>query len=179
MRIVFVNLQDNAKMIKILEKYIFKISIGKKHRFLLDEFLRRDIQICNYISKGGRYNQRLLDIIDHTLYPLRLLEARVLLKKDGIPAKKIKTLYRLKDIRPNDIVILYSHSDRSQFSCMVKVDTFKVGCLLHTACDGDSAEKFKMANVQCFYNEADLRKTGTMKQICAKQERCSAITTRT
>ncbi len=162
MRIVFVNLQDNAKMIKVLEKYIFKISVGKKHRYLLDGFLRRDIQVCNYISKGGRYKYRFLDIIDHILYPLRLFEARIILKKDGIPTKKIKTLYRLKDIHPDDMVILYSDGDRSQFSCMAKVVAFKVGCLLHTTCGSDSAEKLEKANIQCLYNEADLSKTGTM-----------------
>ena len=162
MRIVFVNLQDNAKMVKILDKYIFKNSVGKKHRFLLDEFLRRNIQICNYISKGGRYDHRVLDIIDHTLYPLRLLEAKIILKKDGVPAEKIKTLYRLKDIYPDDLIILYDHSDRSQCSSVVNVNAFKVGCLLHTSCGSASKEKFKKVNVQCFYNEADLSKTGTM-----------------
>ena len=160
MRIVFVNLQSNAKMVKILEKYIFKISVGKKHRYILDELLNRDISICNYVTKCGHYTNAFADAVFMLSYPLRLLEAKVILKKDHVPTQKIKTLYRLKEIRPDDIVLLYWFKE--EFQDMEKVNAFKTVCCLHATCSSDYAERIKHVQVQCFYNEADLRKNGKM-----------------
>lgn len=160
MRIVFVNLHNNGKMVKILNKYIFKISVGRKHRYILDELLKRDITVCSYITKGNGHRSKIANFVSYLSYPIRLFTSKILLNKDGIPAKRIKTLYRLKDIHADDLVILYDIRD--EFEGMDKVNAFKVGCLLHTTCSSISANRFKAAHVDCFYNEADLRKNGKM-----------------
>ena len=160
MRIVFVNLQSNAKMVKILEKYIFKISVAKKHRYILDELLEREIPVCNYVTKRGHYTNAFENAVFMLSYPLRLLEAKAILKKDHVPTQKIKTLYSLKKIQPDDIVLIYWF--KNELQDMEKVNAFKAVCCLHASCGSEFAERIKKIQVQCFYNEADLRKNGQM-----------------
>lgn len=161
MRIVFLDLHENSKMIKILSQRIFRISVARKHRYILDEWLKReDVQICNYITKEGEFHSALANQIYRLLYPCRIIEAQIALKLDKVSASNIKTIFRLQDIHSDDIVIVYSL--QGEFSEIEHINGFKVGCLLHNSCGSDFAEKFEKANVQCFYNEADLRKTGEM-----------------
>ena len=162
MRIVFINLHNNGKMVKVLEKYLFKISVSKKHRYLLDYLLENNIPVCNYISKNTGYSVELLNKICLPFYPLRLVEAKIILKMDGIDTRKIKTLYRTSDIQSDDIVILYCLKD--EWIDMDKVNAFKVVSLLHASCTSNMAELIRKANIQCFYNEADLRKMCTLFQ---------------
>ena len=160
MRIVYVNLHSNEKMVKILTKHVFKMSVSRKHRYILDEMLRQGITICNYITKGSGHHDRVADFIYRILYPLRIIESRILLRIDGLPTNKIKTIYRIRDIHDEDIVILYSIPD--EYASLEKVNAFKACSLLHASCGSDFAKMYEKVNIQCFYNEADLRKNGEM-----------------
>ena len=158
MRVVFVNLHSNEKMVKTLIKYVFRISVSRKHRFILDEMLSRGITVCNYVTKGSEHHDRVADFVYRILYPLRIIESRILLRMDGLPTSKIKTIYRIKDIRDDDMVILYSISD--EYAGVEKIKAFKACSLLHASCSSNFAKMYEKANIQCFYNEADLRKNG-------------------
>lgn len=160
MRIVFINLHSNEKMIKTLIKHVFKISVGKKHRFILDEMLNRGMVICNYVTKGSGHHDRIADAAYRFLYPLRIVESKILLRMDGLSSQKIKTIYRIKDIRDDDMVILYSIPD--EYAGIEKIKAFKACSLLHAACDSNFSEMYEKANIQCFYNEADLWKTSEL-----------------
>ena len=154
MRIVFVNLHGNEFLVKTLNKYIFKQSVAIKHKYFLDYLLSRDdVEICSYINKRGlslSYTTR-----NRFLQAFRFLEHRIVMKKNGIPLDKVKVLKHEKDIRHDDMVILYQFFG-PQFDFKERPDSFIAVSQLHFVVG--SAQAVKRLDPDLMYNESNLQK---------------------
>ena len=154
MRIVFVNLHGNEFLVKTLNKYIFKQSVAIKHKYFLDYLLSRDdVEICSYINKRGlslSYTTR-----NRILQSFRFLEHRIVMKKNGIPLDKVKVLKSEKDIRHDDMVILYQFFD-PQFDFKERPDSFIAVSQLHFVVGSAQAEK--RLDPYLMFNESNLQK---------------------
>lgn len=159
MRVVFVNLHSDWMLVKTMSVYIFKQSAAVKHGYILDYLLNNpEYEVCSYINDRGfslmkNGNEYLLKYLNLFKY----LEHNVVLKKNGIDRKKITIIKDIKDIRPDDIVILYvAHKDN--FRNMEETDAFKVVSLLHFHGVSGENEILKKAKVNCLLNESNLLK---------------------
>ena len=154
MRIVFVNLHGNEFLVKTLNKIIFKQSVAIKHKYLLDYLLSRDdVEVCSYINKRGlslSYSTR-----NPLLQSFRFLEHRIVMRKNGIPGKKVKVLKRESDIRRDDIVIVYEFF-RTQFDFSRRPDAFIALSQLHFLVD--KAKLMEKLDPDLIYNESDMQK---------------------
>lgn len=106
MRIVFVNLHGNEFLVKTINKILFKQSVALKHKYILDYLLSRDdVEVCSYINERGlslSYKTR-----SRFLQSFRFLEHYFVMKKNGIPRKKIKVLKKENELRHDDLIIMY------------------------------------------------------------------------
>lgn len=154
MRIVFVNLHGNEFLVKTLNKYIFKQSVAIKHKYFLDYLLSRDdVEICSYINKRGlslSYTTR-----NRFLQSFRFLEHRIVMKKNGIPLDKVKVLKSEKDIRHDDMVVLYQIF-APQFDFEKRPDAFIAVSQLHFTVG--NAHVMKRLDPDLMYNESDMQK---------------------
>ena len=154
MRIVFVNLHGNEFLVKTLNKYIFKQSVAIKHKYFLDYLLERDdVEVCSYINKRGlslSYTTR-----NAFLQSFRFLEHRIVMRKNGIPSKKITLLKKESDIRHDDIVIVYEFF-RPQFDFSTRPDAFVALSQLHFLVG--QADVMEKLDPDLIYNESDLQK---------------------
>lgn len=154
MRIVFVNLHGNEFLVKTLNKYIFKQSVAIKHKYFLDYLLSRDdVEVCSYINKRGlslSYTTR-----NRLLQAFRFLEHRIVMSKNGIPGKKITVLKNEKDIRHDDIVVVYEFF-RPQFDFSSRPDAFVALSQLHFLVG--QADVMEKLDPDLIYNESDLQK---------------------
>ncbi len=154
MRIVFVNLHGNEFLVKTLNKYIFKQSVAIKHKYFLDYLLSRDdVEICSYINKRGlslSYTTR-----NRFLQAFRFLEHRIVMKKNGIPLDKVKVLKSEKDIRHDDMVVLYQIF-APQFDFVKRPDAFIAVSQLHFTVG--NAQAMKNLDPDLMYNESDMQK---------------------
>ena len=154
MRIVFVNLHGNEFLVKTLNKYIFKQSVAIKHKYILDYLLSRDdLEVCSYINKRGlslSFSTR-----NALLQSFRFLEHYIVMKKNGIPARKITVLKNEDEIRHDDIVIIYQlFGPQSDFQR--RPNAFLAVSQLHfTVSYATSIEKL---DPDLLYNESDLQK---------------------
>ena len=154
MRIVFVNLHGNEFLVKTLNKFIFKQSVAIKHKYILDYLLSRDdVEVCSYINKRG------LSLSYSTQNPFlqsfRFLEHKITLWKNGIPQRKIKVLKNEKDIRHDDIVIVYQLFG-SQFEFAQRPDAFIASSQLHFSLDNSA--KVQALDPDLMYNESNMQK---------------------
>ena len=154
MRIVFVNLHGNEFLVKTLNKYIFKQSVAIKHKYFLDYLLARDdVEVCSYINKRGlslSYTTR-----NAFLQSFRFLEHRIVMRKNGIPSKKVKVLKKESDIRHDDIVVVYEFF-RPQFDFGSRPDAFVALSQLHFLVG--QARVMEKLDPDLIYNESDLQK---------------------
>ena len=154
MRIVFVNLHGNEFLVKTLNKYIFKQSVAIKHKYFLDYLLSRDdVEVCSFINKRGlslSYTTR-----NRLLQAFRFLEHRIVMSKNGIPGKKITVLKNEKDIRHDDIVVVYEFF-RPQFDFSSRPDAFVALSQLHFLVG--QADVMEKLDPDLIYNESDLQK---------------------
>ena len=153
MRIVFVNLHGNEFLVKTLNKYIFKQSVAIKHKYFLDYLLSRDdVEICSYINKRGlslSYTTR-----NRFLQAFRFLEHRIVMKKNGIPLDKVKVLKSEKDIRRDDMVILYQFF-RPQFDFEKRPDAFIAVSQLHFTVS--QASMMRELEPNLMFNESNMQ----------------------
>lgn len=159
MRIVFVNLHGNEFLVKTLNKIIFKQSVAIKHKYFLDYLLSRpDIEVCSYINPVGfSLATHLNPFLMRLLYPLRFIEHKIVLKKNGISLDKITVLKKLAQLRPDDIVIMH-HFAESQFYDAALMPCFKAVSMVHFSGDNKRAEMLKNSNISILFGECDLKK---------------------
>lgn len=159
-RIVFVNLHANEFLVKTLNKFIWKQSCAFKHKYFLDYLLSNpNIEVCNYINKDGFTLVRSLpEYVMKLLRPFRFWENRFVLRKNGIPKKKIKVLREIEEIGQDDIVIGYRHVSCS-LKDMDKIDAFKVIHMIHFHGEQSDSDMIRKANPDYLINECDLSRT--------------------
>lgn len=124
-RIIFVNLHGNGFLIKTLNLILFKQSGAIKHKYLLDYLLtREDIEVCSFINKKGFS----LSYSHAGLFPqwIDKLEHKFTLWLNGIPQNKVKVITEEKEIRSEDIIIMYNYYENhyafnSRPRCLVAI----------------------------------------------------------
>ena len=158
MRVVFVNLHANAFLVKNLNKFLFKRSAAIKHKYFLDYLLNReDIEVCNYINERGfslYHKGNKISLIIERL--LAKWENRYILRKNGIPLKKVKLL-KAHDIKENDIIISYFNESHSLFQ-ITDINAFKVASALHFLAESGPSVLAKKAGIDVIFDESDLNK---------------------
>ena len=154
MRVVFVNLHGNEFLLKTLNKYIFKQSVAIKHKYILDYLLTRDdVEVCSYINRRGlslSYSTR-----NRFLQSFRFIEHHIAMWKNGIPQKKVTVLKHERDIRHDDIVIVYQLFE-AQFDFKKRPDAFIALSQLHFTVD--QADAMAKLDPDLMYNESDMQK---------------------
>ncbi len=154
MRIVFVNLHGNEFLVKTLNKFIFKQSVAIKHKYFLDYLLSRDdIEVCSYINKRGlslSYTTR-----NRFLQSFRFLEHRIVMKKNGIPSRKVTVLKHENEIRHDDLVIMYQLFG-PQFDFAARPDAFIALSQLHFTVN--QAPVMEKLDPDLMYNESNMQK---------------------
>lgn len=154
MRVVFVNLHGNEFLLKTLNKYIFKQSVAIKHKYILDYLLSRDdVEVCSYINRRGlslSYSTR-----NRFLQSFRFIEHHIAMWKNGIPQKKVTVLKHERDIRHDDIVIVYQLFE-AQFDFKKRPDAFIALSQLHFTVD--QADAMAKLDPDLMYNESDMQK---------------------
>lgn len=156
-RIVFVNLHANEFLVKTLSKMVWKQSCAFKHKYFL-EYLLQDpnIEVYNYVNPLG------FSLIQSIRFfqLFRNIEARYVLRKNGISSKQVKMIKK-KDIRPDDIVIGYRHVP-SSLSDMEDIKAFKAVSLIHFLGTNDENILLQKAHPDVLFNEGNLQKFSKM-----------------
>lgn len=157
MRIVFVNLHGNEFLVKTLSKIIFKQSVAIKHKYLLDYLLKQtDIEVCSYINERGfSLASELNPLLMKLLYSFRFLEHRIVMKKNGIPLRKIKVLRRMTDLKMDDIVVMYQFV-QTQFYRAAEFPCFKAVAMVHFNGDPEMSRILKESDISILWGECDL-----------------------
>lgn len=152
-RIIFVNLHANEFLLKPLSKFIWKQSCAFKHKYFFEYLLKKpDIEVCNYVNPSGFsmfQSIRFLRIF-------RNIEARYVLRKNGISHKQVKMIKK-KEIRPDDIVIGYRHVP-SSLADMKGIHAFKAISMIHFHGQRSDSELIENAQPDVLFNESDLGK---------------------
>jgi len=158
-RIVFVNLNANAMLIKTLNKYIFKQSVAIKHKYLLDYLMENpNYEVCAYInSKAFSLASSFGPTVMKFLNLFRFLEYRIAIKKNGIDAKKITLIKNIKDIRKDDIVLAYRGTSSSLYK-LEEIRAFKAIGMIHFWGKRNESAMMEKINPDVLFNESDLSK---------------------
>lgn len=154
MRIVFVNLHGNEFLVKTVNKILFKQSIAIKHKYFLDYLLSRDdVEVCSYINKRGlslSYTTR-----NSFLQSFRFLEHRFVMRKNGIPLKKIKVLKSENEIKHDDLIIMYQLLGH-EFDFQKRPNAFIALSQLHFSLN--NAVAIEKLRPDLMYNESNMQK---------------------
>lgn len=162
-RIIFINLHTSWMLVRNSQVIYFKTSAALKHRYLLDYLLNSDeYEVCNYITEHGFSLVPNDGGILNKLHCLRFLENKTILKKNGIDPKKVTILTSPKEIRPDDIVILYNIMGKSNYEVAGNIKAFKALSMLHFHGRKIEDEYMKKADFQCYFNEVDLSKSSEL-----------------
>ena len=130
-RIVFVNMHSNVMLVRTAGSIVFKQSSAMKHRYILDSLLTNSsVEVCSYINRNGFSFGHGFNKIYPFLRLFRFAEHRFVMKKNKLDAKKIRILRSEKDIRKDDIIVLYVKYPY-QFDGMERVNAFKAVSLIH------------------------------------------------
>lgn len=159
-RIVFVNLHSDWMLVKAASVYVFKYSAAVKHGYLLKYLLDNPekFEICNFINdRGFSWYRNDNEALMKTLNTFKYAENRKTLKVNEIDKKKITVIKDPKDIRKDDLIILYNVC-ADNFRCMEGVDAFKALSMIHFHGISGEDERMKKAGVNCLFNESDLSK---------------------
>lgn len=163
MRIVFVNLHADWMLVKTSSVLLFKFSAAIKHKYLLDYLLENpNYEVCSYINDRGfsilrKGNETLLSFLNLFKY----WEHRFILRKNGIDLRKITVIKHLKDIRPDDLVILYNIMT-DNYRGMSDVHAFKSLSMLHFHGHAEEEVLIKKTNIGCFFNESNLQENSEL-----------------
>lgn len=162
-RVIFINLHTSWMLVRNSQVIYFKTSAALKHRYLLDYLLNSDeYEVCNYITEHGFSLVPNDGGILNKLHCLRFLENKTILKKNGIDPKKVTILTSPKEIRPDDIVILYNIMGKSNYEVAGNIKAFKALSMLHFHGRKIEDEYMKKADFQCYFNEVDLSKSSEL-----------------
>lgn len=159
-RIVFVNLHADWMLLETAEVHIFKYSKAIKHGYLLNYLLSHpEYEVCNYV------NDRAATLISggseklHSFLNLFAgIEWNAVYKWNKIPKSKITTIKSTKEIRMDDIVILYNVFSNN-FRQVADICAFKAVSLLHFHGKEGEDKRIKEAKIDCLINETNLEKT--------------------
>lgn len=160
MRVVFVNLHASWMLLKNSAVLIFKNSAALKHKYILDYLLDNpEIEVASYLNDrafsiythGGDLCQKFLNLFAP-------LEHKWILKKNGIDPKKITVIKSAKDIKADDIVILYNLFTGT-FRGLEDIKAHKVISFLHFHGREDDYGRIKESGASEIINEVDLSKT--------------------
>lgn len=163
MRIVFVNLHADWMLLKTSSVMVYKFSPAIKHGYLLNYLLRHpEYEVCNYINDRGfslltKGNSVLLKFLNL----FSRLENIIILSKNNIDRKKITVITNPKDIRSDDIVIAYNFY-HEHYRGLENVKGFKALSMLHFHGISEEDKLIEKANVDCYFNEVNLRKTSEL-----------------
>ena len=126
-RIIFVNLHSDWMLLKTASVYLWKFSAAIKHGYILNYLLNNpNYEVCNYINDRGFSSLRNDNaLLMKFLNLFRFIENRYTLKVNGIDKKKVTVIKDIKDIHPDDIIILYNICT-DNYRGMEKVKAFKV-----------------------------------------------------
>ena len=152
-RIIFVNLHGNGFLLRTLNLIIFRQSGAIKHKYLLDYLLDRDdIEVYSYLNDKSFS----LTYSHAGLFPkcLSVLEHKLTLKLNNIPLNKIKIITDEKEIKKNDIVIVYNlyknhYSFKQRPNCLIAVS--------HIHFNTANAELMKKLDPDILFNEANFK----------------------
>ncbi len=158
-RIVFINLHTDWMLLKCSMVYIFKFSPAIKHGYLLKFLLESpDFEVATILNdRSFSIYEKGSDTLQKLLRPLARLENRWILKKNGIDRKKVTVLRSFKDIRHDDIVIVYNLLS-NEYRHLENVDAFKVVSMMHFHGNSTDASKIQKAGIHQIFNEVDLQK---------------------
>lgn len=162
-RIVFVNLHSDWMLLKTASVYLWKFSAAIKHGYILNYLLDNpEYEVCNYINDRGfsslrNDNKPLMSFLNL----FRFWENRHTLKINNIDPKRITIIKHAKDIRPDDIVILYNICS-DNYRGMENVHAFKALSMLHFHGKKTENAVIEKADIQCYFNEVDLSKSSEL-----------------
>lgn len=162
-RVVFVNLHSDWMLLKTASVYLWKFSAAVKHGYLLNYLLDNpDYEVCNYINDRGFSSLRTdNELLMKFLNLFRFWENKYTLRYNRIDASKVTVIKDIKDIRSDDIVILYNICS-DNYHGMEKVNAFKVLSMLHFHGRKTENELIEKAGISCFVNEVDLSKSSVL-----------------
>lgn len=161
-KIIFINLHTDWMLVKNSNVFLFGDSAALKHKYLLDYLLKNKdkYEVCNYLNnrsfsifpKGPNWFQSLLSKF------FGPLEHRLILKKNGYDQKQISVIKNIKDIKPDDIVIVYNIMGNN-FRNLEKVKGFKALSMLHFHGKAGEDERAKRAGINLLFNESNLQES--------------------
>lgn len=162
-RIFFVNLHSDWMLLKTASVYLWKFSAAIKHGYILNYLLNNpNYEVCNYINDRGFSSFRNENaLLMKFLNLFRFIENRYTLKVNGIDNKKVTVIKDIKDIHPDDIIILYNICT-DNYRGMEKVKAFKALSMLHFHGRKDENALIEKTNIQCYFNEVDLSKSSEL-----------------
>lgn len=159
-RIVFVNLHSDWMLVKAASVYVFKYSAAIKHGYLMKYLLEHEneYEICNFINdRGFSWLRNTNPLLMKVLNVFRFAENRKTMKVNGIDKNKITIIKNIKDIRPDDIVILYNIC-ADNYRGMSGVHAFKALSMLHFHGRESENDIINNANISCLFGEVNLEK---------------------
>lgn len=106
MRIVIIDLHNNAFFVCNMKSVLNNLVTISKHKYFIEEAINRDYEVIDYIS--GTNSQLWLGKQSRFL---NVLVAKYILKKNGLKKDKIKVTTNVDDLKEDDIVIFYPHLD--------------------------------------------------------------------
>lgn len=164
-RIVFINLHSDWMLLKTASVYLWEFSAAIKHGYLLQYLLENpEYEVCNYINDRGfsslrNDNEPLMRFLNI----FRFIEHRYTLKVNGIDSHKVTVIKNAKDIRLDDIVILYNICT-DNYRGIENVKAFKALSMLHFHGKKDENAMIEKADIHCYFNEVDLSKSSELFQ---------------
>lgn len=158
-RIVFINLHTDWMLLMCSMVYIFKFSPAIKHGYLLKYLLDSpDFELATVLNdRSFSIYEKGSDALQRMLRPLARLEHRWIMKKNGIDSRNVTVLKSLKNIRHDDIVIVYNLMT-NEYRHLENVDAFKVVSMMHFHGNSTDAPKIQKAGIHQIFNEVDLQK---------------------
>lgn len=158
MRIVFVNLHENAFYVKPLSNMIFGRRAITKHAFLLAWLLNNNIEVVDYItpSCSGLPTDVLRKLTRKPF--LQKAIARYVFRKNNFSVKKIKLITNISDIKKDDIVIYYGTFDESQFETICDVRGIKIVDHIHFYGNKEKSELLRNKGIKYYMYEVNLQK---------------------
>ena len=158
-RIVFVNLHTNWMMLKVTDVILLKNSVALKHKYLLDYLLHNidKYEVCTYLNSNCfSLYQRGSDKLQRILRPIGIKENEWIMHQNGIKKGQIVVIKNANELKKDDLIVLYNVKTASYIG-MGDVKAFKALSMLHFYGREEEDELIKNANINCFFNEVNLK----------------------
>lgn len=165
MRVIYVNLHTNTFFLRNFEFILFKRRAIDKHRFILDWMIENDVPVVNFVTLNGTSipGKIFRRITRHKLF--RELEAKLVLRKNGIDNTKVSVISDYKKIKDDDVIIIYGHFSQVQTDINLEMNGIKVADHIHFYGDKETSDRLKNLGIKYYMSEIDLNKyCGIYKQ---------------